>query len=389
MKKDRDIKRLMKGEYPFIGSDVARTVLYGLSKIYGYAIHRRNMQFTKKANNPHVVHYAEVPVISIGNITAGGTGKTPFAVYVCRLLQSWGYRPAVLMRGYKATKSKVGCIVSDGREILATAEESGDEAYLLAKLLPEVPILIGSNRVKLAKEAKDKVGADVIVLDDGFQHRRLGRDLDIVLIDATNPFGFGYMLPRGLLREPIASLERADIIVITKTDQANKERLPLIESVIAPYLHGTSPVHAAHKVGRPYPLQIGADADTKGRDDISIDVSRQAVYAVAGIGSPQSFLESLREIGATVVDTAIYRDHHIYTAHDVEKIVQAAEKVGATVIMTTEKDAVKLAPMVEKTGTSMPIYILPIELQIIKNTSELEKTIAQVLEKNKEGICQK
>ena len=286
-------------------------------------------------------------VISIGNITLGGTGKTPAVMALAKRLRGEERKVAVLLRGYKGRLENKGGVVSDGSSILLSPEEAGDEAYLLAERLPQVPVLVGKKRIKSARIATTKFGAEVLILDDGFQHRRLSRDLDIVLIDAANPFGSCRLFPCGILREPLSALSRADVFLLTRTDEAvNKEevkkkllkinpRAPIIESV-------HKPVSFLDKEGGEHPLAVIKD---------------KKVLALSGIGHPESFERALRNLGAKEVVSLRYPDHHFYGERDIKEIKEKAK--GSELLVSTEKDKVRL-PL-----SLLPsIFFLRIELQL-------------------------
>ena len=192
--------------------------LFMISKVYGGVVKLRRLFYKK---NILTSKRLPCPIISIGNITLGGTGKTPMTIYVVHALKQLGYKVAVISRGYKGSAEKIGGIVSDGKVLLMTPDISGDEPYMMAKRLKDVPVIVGKNRFMAGRMAISKFDPDVIVLDDGFQHLKLQRDLDIVLLDYHKPFGNRHLLPRGVMREPVSALLYADAIILTKTDTVN------------------------------------------------------------------------------------------------------------------------------------------------------------------------
>lgn len=259
-------------------------------------------------------------VLSVGNITAGGTGKTPMVAWLARWLKGRGVRFAILSRGYKPRGERNG---------------DNDEALLLRRHLADVPHLVGKDRFASGLRAIEEHGAECVVLDDGFQHLALGRDLDIVLVDALMPFGYGHVLPRGLLREPLRALSRADLVVLTRCDVCPNEQLralrravrelagflPLVEAFHRPvrfYTHGG---------GEPRPLEWA-----RGR----------RVVAFSALGNPLAFPATLARLGAEVVHHEAFRDHHWYDDEDLRRIASAAAAAGAEAVVTTEKDAVKI-----------------------------------------------
>jgi tetraacyldisaccharide 4'-kinase len=292
------------------------------------------------------------PVISVGNITAGGTGKTPLVEWVARSLAREGRRVCVLTRGYGRADERRRVVVSDGERLLAEVRESGDEPRLLAeRLLGVAAVVCDADRVNAARWARASLGAEVFVLDDGFQHLRIARDLDIVTIDATAPWGGGEMLPRGRLREPPGGLARAGCVVITRSDLAED-----LESLRAE-IERLSVGRAAVVASRVRTLRLGSldvsSAKLEGRD-----VPRP-VAAFCAIGNPRAFFAHLRADGFELCHTRAFPDHHAYTTSDMETIALEAERHGARALLTTAKDAVKL----RADGFSLPCYVVEIGLE--------------------------
>jgi tetraacyldisaccharide 4'-kinase len=296
--------------------------LRGASLLYRLSILLRNrlydLGFLRQEKLP-------CPVISVGNITVGGTGKTPMVIYLANLLKDKGFRPAVLSRGYKGkTKAPIN-IVSDGKRLFMKPEDCGDEPALIAKALNGVPVLTGSQRVLTGRVAMEQFGADILILDDAFQHRQLARDVDIVLLNTGKPLGNGFLLPAGPLREPPSSLKRTDFIVRTGADtpitavSSSKPEYRALHQAVA-IVNGAT--------GRDYPLE-----NLRGR----------RVCAFAGIGSPDAFRKTLTEIGAEVVAYLPFPDHHAYSREDIREIQKRAVEEKADMIVTTEKDGVKLS----------------------------------------------
>jgi tetraacyldisaccharide 4'-kinase len=262
--------------------------------------------------------YLEAPVISVGNLTVGGTGKTPMTVWVCEQLLSRGRKPAVLSRGYKASE-----------------QAGADEILLVSKRCPEAVAIAHPDRGASGYLAISEYGAQALVLDDGFQHRRVYRDLDIVLIDATRPFGYGYILPRGLLREPVGSLRRADAVVITRCDQCDSAAIDDLEDTIRRYQPDVPVVRAVHEPAgftdlRGNPVELSAG-------------SRLGCFC--GIARPDAFAETLAGAGYTPVSRLVFDDHHVYDVEDVKAIGEWVRGERLDAVVTTEKDAVKLAEL--------------------------------------------
>jgi tetraacyldisaccharide 4'-kinase len=288
-------------------------------------------------------------VVSIGNLTLGGTGKTPLTMWVARWYQQQGWRVAVLSRGYGARPAAPLRVVSAGDGPLLDWQAAGDEPYLLACSLPGVPVLIGKDRYHTGRYAYEQFGAQVLILDDGFQHYALRRDLDIVLIDTSNPFGPGTLLPRGILREPLRALRRADAIVLTRVEMAG-ETLPALCQQIRRW-NGQQPIYRLATV-----VEALHQRETSSVVDLAA-LRPQRVVAFVGIGNPQAFISTLTQLGAEVVALLVFPDHHPYTQEDWRTIVATVDQQQAACLVTTEKDAVRLAPSWQ---ASVPLYTLRI-----------------------------
>jgi tetraacyldisaccharide 4'-kinase len=265
------------------------------------------------------------PVISVGNITVGGTGKTPATAYIARLLIGRGMKVAVLSRGYGGSMEGETAIVADGRTISLDAGQCGDEPYLLAATVPGLMVVMGADRYRAGMLAMERLSPDIFLLDDGFQHLRLRRDLDILLVDCARPFGNGRTLPAGLLREPLSAVQRAGLVMYTRCPQGHSP---------AP-LAGKPTCSARHRLGDAVPLAGGPA--------VSFDsLQGRKVLAFAGIGEPASFFEELRALGLNVVHTVQLPDHAAYTPSQLAGLTAAFRACGAECAVTTEKDGVKL-----------------------------------------------
>ena len=291
------------------------------------------------------------PVVSIGNITVGGTGKTPMAILVARGLLARGFHPAVLSRGYGGRRSGSGNVVSDGRQIFLSPAEGGDEPALMAASLPGVPVITGPERSISGRLAIDKFAVDVLVLDDGFQHRRLARDVDILMIDGQNPFGNRRLLPAGPLREdPRTALDRADIVVKTVV-----EKLPGRPSGSDSLADSSRPVfRAAYEATGLCPGDGGEALPPKILQD-------KKILAFTAIAAPEKFQATLKAMGARIIKFLAFPDHYFYKERDVQKIAGAAKREAAEMIVTTEKDGVKLVACEEFYRN---IHVLSIGLRI-------------------------
>lgn len=274
----------------------------------------------------------DLPVVSVGNLTFGGTGKTPMVIALVNDLVERGRRPAVLTRGYGRATAEP--LVLTGPEVRVSAAEAGDEPLELAERLPGVPVVVDADRIRGGRRAV-ALGADIVILDDGFQHLRLQRDLDLILLDAGDPWGGGRLPPRGRLREPVTAIGRASAVVITKVDPAADQPPQDIVRRIA-RIRLDMPIFAARLV--PQRVRTGEDWT-----DPTVLRGRK-VFAVAGLGRPEGFRTLLEAAGAEVVGRRWFGDHHPYDVRDREWIVREAQKHGA-VVVTTAKDAVKLDPL--------------------------------------------
>ncbi len=288
-------------------------------------------------------------VVSIGNLTLGGTGKTPLTMWVARWYQQQGWRVAVLSRGYGARPAAHLRVVSSGHGPLLDWQAAGDEPYLLACSLPGVPVLIGQDRYRTGRYAYEQFGAHVLILDDGFQHHALQRDLDIVLIDASNPFGSGALFPRGILREPLRALGRANAIILTRVEMAT-ETLPTLCRQLRQW-NSQQPIYRMATV-----VEALHQQDTHRVVEPAALYQRRGI-AFVGIGNPRAFVSTLTQLGAEVVTLFVFPDHHPYTQEDWQTIVATVNKQRATYLITTEKDAVRLAP---SWHAPVPFYTLRI-----------------------------
>ena len=328
---------------------LASVILPPLSAIYSVVTRAR---VTAYRRGWFSVSQLAAPVISVGNLTTGGTGKTPLVEWVClAVARETGKSAGVLTRGYGRANPHSQVVVSDGNRLLAGAHESGDEPFLLAKDLIGIAAVISNpDRFAAGEWAINKLGTEVFVLDDGFQHLRLARDLDIVTIDATNPWGGGHLLPYGRLREPRAGLSRADCVVITRTEQV--ENLAAIKDAIQ-RLAGAIPVFSSRMVASGI-----RGLDGKGADKVSL--LAEPIAAFCGVGNPESFFNQLRREGCTPVFTRTFADHHRYNQADLDRLVKDAKAGGAAALLTTAKDALKLVSL----ELDLPCHALDVQISI-------------------------
>lgn len=321
---EETIRNLWNEEQAADPTGAVRAFLRLLSLPYGAAVAARNGLYDRRILRQERL---PCPVVSVGNLTVGGTGKTPAVILIAALLRDRGRRPAVLSRGYGGTSRAPVNTVSDGRRVLMGWREAGDEPLLIAAALPDVPVLTGAERVRTGRAAIERFGADCLILDDAFQHRALCRDLDIVMLDGLRPFGNGFLLPRGPLREPPGALGRAHLVIRTG-DAGAAAPLPG-----APSLPSFAGLHRPREAveaatGRSVPL-----AALRGK----------RMCAFAGIGRPEAFRRSLAEVGVEIVSFRAFPDHHPYRPSDLEALRRLARQSGAEGIVTTEKDGVRLA----------------------------------------------
>lgn len=299
-----------------------------------------------------------VPVISVGNITTGGTGKTPLVEWVCRALTDEGYKCCVLTRGYGRLNPETQVVVSDGSRVLADERQSGDEPLLLARnLIGVAAVIANADRVAAGHWAIQNLGTSAFVLDDGFQHLRIGRDFDIVTIDATNPWGDGALLPHGRLREETDGLSRADCVVVTRAEQV--ESLDYLKKSIQE--NTPAPILTSRMVTSRL-RTIEGDVLDKNR------LQNERVGAFCGIGNQASFFTHLQREDARLMFTHAYPDHHPYKQFDLDQLAEKAKAAGATALVTTAKDAVKL----ESLDIAMPTYVLEIEIAIDQRDQLIE-----------------
>jgi tetraacyldisaccharide 4'-kinase len=294
----------------------------------------------------------DIPVVSIGNLTVGGTGKTPAVELAVQTLISLGHRPAIVSRGYGRSSRGVQ-VVADDATIRLDAEDAGDEPFMLARRLPGVPVLVGSNRHQAARRARDRFGVSIVVLDDGFQHRTIRKDLEIVMARAVRPWGNGRLLPAGPLREPLAALRRAHLIVATGA--VKSEEAADVAAAAARHAPQT-PVLAARYV----PTECW-ESSTMRPTPLPSLVSRRLV-AFAGIARPASFEQSLAAADIRVEEMVAFPDHHSYVRADLQGLANRAKARGADGLVTTEKDWVRLRRL---GATALPIYVFGVRLELI------------------------
>lgn len=290
-------------------------------------------------------------VISVGNITVGGTGKTPLVIYLVKKLRAQGKKVGILTRGYKRKKKQM-VELTQATCHQVDWHDTGDEPYLLAQRLSDVPIIVTKNRCASGNYAIHKHGTQFLILDDGFQHLKLFRNLDIVVIDSVNPFGNGGLLPAGILREPLTSLKRADVFVLTKTDQVtNKDELIKILRRYNPEAPVVESVYQIRSIER---LSDGSLVKAN-------EVENKKALAFSGIGNPLSFENTLTQLRIRILRHRKFSDHFPYGKKDLLELSQEAESLGVDLIITTEKDSVRI-PLINE--PKIPVYVLKIDLKV-------------------------
>ncbi|MBP1589341.1 MAG: tetraacyldisaccharide 4'-kinase [Kiritimatiellae bacterium] len=372
----------LKGVVP----SLLRFVLKNLSRLYRWIMSVRLWAYEKRILRPKILG---CQVISIGNLTVGGTGKTPVVEVFARALQQNGRRVAILSRGYKSVSQPSSerwkrfltfntpqvvppRVVSDGHRILLDSGQGGDEPYMLATNLPDVCVIVDKDRVKGGRYAIQKLGCDTLILDDGFQYLRLQHRLDIVLVDRNNPFDNGYVLPRGLLRESQRHLRRASFIFITKS---HGDGSPELRKEIRKYNDHAEIAECRHT---PTHLRGVYSTDRQPLDFLQ----GKTLAAISGIAAPRGFEDSLERLGGTIVFRRRFPDHHRYEAQEIIDTINDAKARGAELIVTTEKDAVRFPHL---SRIDVPVYFLRIEIQLLSGAESFQELIARICFKAQDG----
>lgn len=360
------------------GATLLRGVLKALSCIFGILVQIRLRLYNHRILRPHTLG---CQVVSVGNLTVGGTGKTPIVEIFARSLQQQGRKVAILSRGYKKSKPPLGkrimhkikrleartppLVVSDGKRLLLESDMSGDEPYMLASNLPEVVVLVDKNRVKAGQYAIKHFGCDTLILDDGFQYLSLQHRLDIVLVDATNPFGNRSMLPRGLLREPVRNIRRASFIFITKCNPEGAGELKTRLRELNPDAEIAECRHSAKYLENIY---------TGERLPLSA-LQGKPVAAVSGIAAPKGFEDELVRLGAKLIYHKRYADHHRYAEQEIIDLINKSLLREASMIITTEKDAVRF-PKIKR--RDLPVYFLRVEIEMLSGEEDFNACIKRI-----------
>lgn len=349
-----------------------------LSRLFLAVVQLRLFLYSKGIFRHHTLG---CQVLSVGNLTVGGTGKTPVVEVFARELQKEGRKVAILSRGYRKSEPSVATrlvdslllrerrrpprVVSDGSRLLLDSAMSGDEPYMLASNLPEVAVLVDKNRVKSGIYAINKLGCDTLVLDDGFQYMGLKHRQEIVLVDKTNPFGNERVLPRGILREPVRNIKRADFIFVTKSNGAGAAELKERLRDLNPKAEIVECRHCPRLLKNVY---------TSKTQDLSY-LRGLPVAVMSGIAAPKGFEDEIAKQGAEIVLCKRFADHHRYDQQEVIDIVNASRALGAKAIMTTEKDAVRF-PKLDR--CDVPIYFLRVDIEIISGAEDFKHFISRI-----------
>lgn len=308
------------------------------------------------------------PVVSVGNLTVGGSAKTPLVIFLAERLRLHGWKPAILTRGY-GRSSKHDLVVLDPSERKADAARAGDEPAMMGRACPDVPIIVGADRYRAGKVAEERYGVDVHLLDDGFQHLALVRDVDVVALDVTQNVFEDRLLPLGRLREPVEALKRADIVVLTRAELADSRA---VEERVRK-VHPQAQVFHAR-------TELRAITDPCGTSAFSPESLKEGpVAAFCGLGNPEAFFENLRRWGLRVCNTTTFRDHHRYDARDLECLEDRARRAGAAGLVTTEKDSMNLPPAPQ---TGLPLLVCGVRLEILE-TETFDRAVLSRLEATK------
>jgi tetraacyldisaccharide 4'-kinase len=358
-----------------------RWFLYALSWLFRGGVQTRLWLFRHallKRSHPGVI------VISVGNLTVGGTGKTPVVERLARTLKDGGRRVAILSRGYKSKRPPLlrrlqrkwlgmeknkSRVVHDGQKLLLDSKFAGDEPFMLARSLKDVPVLVDKDRVRAALHAVRSLGCDVLILDDGMQYLTLDRRIEIVLVDCQAPFGNGYMLPRGTLREPPGNLRRARYIFLTKSDGEDKSQL--IEDIRA-HNRTAEIIETTHR-----PLYLQNLYDENDRRPLEY-LDGKYIGVISGIARPESFEGKLQELGAELIITKRFADHHRFSDEELTDFVTRAIRRDLDFIVTTEKDSVRFP--YNFNGDAVPIYYLRIEIEFLNGQESWHKFIDRLCE---------
>jgi len=348
------------------------SILQSIAFVYGGTVRLRRWLYQKSVLPTTIL---PCPVISVGNLTVGGTGKTPMVMHLAAMIGKMGLRAAIVSRGYKGNTYKRSTIVSDGDKLLCDVQQSGDEPYLMATLLSGTPVAVGKDRYAAGKMVIERFTPDLILLDDGFQHLRLHRDLNLLLMDARNPFGNSFVLPRGSLREPISAIAVTDAIVMTRCREPEVAHLDPIVCMAHP-----KPIFRSdHRVvfrgmaqaNRPLPQLTGLSR---------VPASPKAIngFCFSGLANNDSFFNAMERVGVSVRGSMAFDDHHSYGEADIDHIVKAAVTSGADYLITTDKDFVRLS---HRNGFPLALLVAGVALEFPDDAPQWESFITACIKR--------
>ncbi|MHC4418875.1 MAG: tetraacyldisaccharide 4'-kinase [Planctomycetota bacterium] len=344
-------RKLISGKRTGLPAAFVRSLLAAAATVYSSVISLRNSLYSKGWSKTHTV---DVPVISVGNITVGGTGKTPLVIWLYGLLHKKSIRCAILTRGYKTLRDRLS-----------------DEPAIIAKSCHQAKVIINTDRLTAASRAIHKFDAQLLIMDDGFQHRRLARDLDIVTIDATQPFGYGKLLPAGLLREPPTALNRADAVVITRADQLVEYKLSQLENKLRSLNPDMIIARAIHD-----PIT----AKSIGNKEISTEqLKAKKIFAFCGIANPNAFLSTIKRCRLNLVGSKIYNDHYHYAGEDIATIYEQARHHKADLVLSTQKDWTKTA-LLAPVADDLTFAYLAVELKFLAGEDKFIRLIENTIQ---------
>jgi len=356
------------------------SLLFMFSLIYGGAVKARGFLYSRS-----ILWSKKLPciVISIGNITVGGTGKTPMTIHVAELIKRLGYKVLVISRGYKGLAEKTGGIVSDGKTIFMKADKAGDEPFMIAHRL-NIPVVIGKNRFKAGIMALNKFNTDVIVLDDAYQHLQLERDIDLLLLDNSYPFGNHRLLPRGTLRETLSALMRSDAFILTRSDIAKGPESTYNSLELKSYARG-KPIFKAIHVPYIYKVVKGGTLSSQTTEESSAQhgfefLRGRAAFVFSGIARNIDFYNTVKGFKCKVKGSSEFTDHHRYTDRDINMILQSAKESNADFIITTEKDYVRIA---NRITWPIDLVVVGIKISFGNNDADFIRFIKNRLKKLK------
>jgi tetraacyldisaccharide 4'-kinase len=356
------------------GSLFLTLFLFAISIGYGWIVRLRETLYKKG-----LLQSKRLPctVISIGNLTVGGSGKTPMTIYVAEFIRHLGYGVAIISRGYKGQAEKVGGVVCDGRKICMGPYTAGDEPFMVAQRLKTVPVIVGQNRFKAGRLAIQEFKPDVLLLDDAFQHLKLHRDIDLVLLDSKDPLGNTYLFPRGTLRESASALSRGDAVILTRSDIEKPASLGQIKKHFP-----RKPIF--HSFHTPYVYKIVTGNRSQSRDRLTISskydfdiFKNKRVFAFSGIASNDDFRRTIESFQCKLENFSGFPDHHQYSDKELDKIIKSATDLSAEFIFTTEKDYVRIA---HKIKWPMDLVIIGIEICFRENDIAFKSFIKRRLQ---------